>query len=118
MPIRSISVIDSSVMFPGYVMGVVDSDVNGVDGRLAIPAGSHAAIIVRQSSRIGAISTLQLGLYSVNVAGHQYPLSNGIKDSSTLVLTEDAGKGSGHSSVHIEYDERLSFKLETPVQLH
>jgi len=104
-------------MFPGYVMGIVESDVSGADGRLAIPAGSHAAIIVRQSSRFGAISTLHLGLYTINVTGHQYSLSNGAKDAAALLLTEDAGKGPGHSSVHIQYGDHLAFKLETPVQL-
>jgi hypothetical protein len=117
VPVQSISVIDSSVRVPGYVMGVVDSDVNGADGRLAIPAGSHVAIIVRQSNKNNSISTLQLGLYSININGHQYVMSNGAKDAATLVLTEDAGRGAGHSSVHVQYGEHLEFKLDTPVQL-
>jgi hypothetical protein len=117
VPIRSISVIDSSVRFPGYVMGIVDSNVNGADGKLAIPAGSHVAIIVRQANKNNSISTLQLGLYSINIGGHQYVVSNGAKDAATLLLTEDAGRGAGHSSVHIQYGEHLEFKLDTPVQL-
>jgi hypothetical protein len=118
VPVRSISVIDSSVLFRGYVMGIVEENVNGSDGRVAIPAGSPVAVIVRRSSRTGSISALQLGLYTVNIGGHQYSMSNGIKDSSTLLLTEDAGQGPGHSSVHVLYGDHLSFKLDVPVQLH
>jgi hypothetical protein len=116
--VRSISVIDSSVSFRGYVMGIVESDVNGTDGRVAIPAGSHVAVIVRESSRKNSISTLQLGLYSINIGGHQYVMSDGVKDSATLLLTEDAGRGPGHTSVHVEYGASLAFKLAEPVQLH
>lgn len=117
VPVRNLSVIDSSVMFPGYMMGVVESNVNGSDGRIAIPAGSHVAIIVRESSKMASVSILQMGLYSINIGGHQYVLSNGVRDSSTLVLKEDAGKGPGHSSVHLTYGEHLAFKLDAPVEL-
>ena len=115
--VRSLSVVDSSVNFPGFLPGAVDADVMGADGLLAIPSGSSVAIAVRQTGRTGAISTLRLGLYSINIGGNQYPLSNGVKDAATLSLAEDAGKGPGHSSVHIEYGEQLEFKLEAPVQL-
>jgi hypothetical protein len=118
VPVRSISVIDSSERFPGYVLGIVESDVKGADGRLAIPADSRVALIVRQSNKKNAISTLQLGLYSINIGGRQYVTSNGAVDSSTLLLTEDAGRGPGHSSVHIQYGQHLAFKLDTPLQLH
>jgi hypothetical protein len=118
LPIRFESVIDSSVAFGGFLMGTVESDVNGADGQLAIPAGSSVAIMVRESKRTGSVSTLQLGLYSMNVAGHQYLLTNGAKDAATVVLTEDAGHGAGHSSVHIQYGDHLTFKLDVPVQLH
>lgn len=117
MLVRSLSVIDSSVNFPGFLTGAIDADVMGADGQLAIPAGSSVAIAVRQGGRTGALSTLQLGLYSINIGGNQYSLSNGVKDAATLSLTEDAGKGPGHSSVHVEYGEQLAFKLEAPVQL-
>jgi hypothetical protein len=45
-------------------------------------------------------------------------LSNGLKDASTLVLTEDAGKGPSHSAVHLQYGEHVSFKLDAAVKLH
>ena len=99
-------------------MGVVESDVEGADGRLAIPAESRVALIVRQSGKQNSISTLQLGLYSINIGGRQYVTSNGAVDCSTILLTEDAGRGPGHSSVHIQYGEHLAFKLDMPVQLH
>jgi hypothetical protein len=99
-------------------MGIVESDVNGADGRLAIPAGSRVAVIVRESNKKNSISTLRLGLYGINIGGRQYVMSDGAKDSATLLLTEDAGKGAGHSSVHVEYGASLTFKLDAPVQLH
>jgi len=99
-------------------MGSIETDVKGADGGIAVPAGSEVAIIVRDATKEGPISTLRLGLYSVNVAGVQTPLSNGLKDASTLVLTEDAGKGPSHSAVHLQYGEHVSFKLDAAVKLH
>jgi hypothetical protein len=118
VPIRFESVVDSAVAFGGYAMGTVESDVNGADGQLAIPAGSSVAMVIRESKKTGGVSTLQLGLYSTNIAGHQYALTNGAKDAATVVLTEDAGHGSGHTSVHIQYGDHITFKLDVPVQLH
>lgn len=118
MPVRLASVVDSSVPYSGFIMGAVESDVNGTDGQVAIPAGSQTAIMVRDASRSGPISTLRLGLYSINVAGHQHSLTNGIKDAATIVLTENAGQGPSHSTVHLQYGTHLDFKLDEPVQLH
>jgi hypothetical protein len=118
LPVRFDSVIDSAVAFVGFLMGTVESDVNGSDGQLAIPSGSSVAMVVRESKKTGSVSTLQLGLYSMNVAGHQYLLTDGAKDAATVVLTEDAGHGAGHSSVHIQYGDHVTFKLDVPVQLH
>jgi hypothetical protein len=114
---RLLSVIDSSIPFEGFAMGAVETDVRGADGQIAIPAGSQAAIAVREAGKSGAFSVVRLGLYSLNVAGHQYPLSNGIKDPATLAFTEDAGKGSTHSAVHLQYGSHIEFKLDRPVQL-
>lgn len=118
LQVRSLSAIDSAVNFPGFLTGAVEEDVMGADGKLAIPSGSNVAIAVRKFGRTGAISTLQLGLYSINIAGTQYSLSDGVKDASTLSLTEDAGRGPGHSSVHLEYGQHMTFKLDAPVNLH
>jgi hypothetical protein len=117
LPVRLISVIDSSAPFAGFAVAVITDNVNGTDGHVAIPAKSQLAIAVRDARRTGPISTLRLGAYSINIAGRQYQLSNGATDAATLVFTEDAGKGDGHSSVHLQYGTELAFKLDKPLQL-
>ena len=117
VPVRLASVVDSSMTFNGFIMGQVDADVKGADGQLAIPAGSQIAMLVRESNKSGPISTLRIGLYTINIAGHQHALSNGVRDAATVVLTEDAGRGPSHSSVHLQYGSHLDFKLDAPVQL-
>ena len=115
--LRLTTVVDSSIPMGGFIMGIVTDDVKGADGRLAIPAGAQTAIAVRESSKTGAVSVLRMGLFSINIGGHQYPLSTGAHDAATVVITEDAGKDAAHSSVHLQYDTRLDFKLENAVQL-
>jgi hypothetical protein len=117
VPVELKSVIDTANGFQGYIGGVVPTDVRSPDGRVAIPAGSRATILVRKIGRTGAISVLDLGLYSMNILGKEFTFSNGVEDASTLSFTEDAGKGPGHSAVHLQYGYELDFKLNKAVQL-
>ncbi|HVW87774.1 MAG TPA: hypothetical protein VHB50_23980 [Bryobacteraceae bacterium] len=112
------NVIDSMNASSGqFVPGLVETDVHGVDGKLAIPAQSSVVMIIRNSGRTGSISELVLGLYAVNIQGTQYTLSNGQKDPATLSFSENAALGPAHASVHLQRQARLDFRLESPVQL-
>jgi hypothetical protein len=99
------------------VQGEVSGDVKGAGGRIAIPAGSAATIVIRQMGKTGPRSTVELGLYSVNILGRQYALSNGRTAAATVRFSEDAGKGPTHSSVHLQYGYGLDFRLDSTVQL-
>ncbi len=111
------SLVDSAVTRPGFIGGSVTDDVKGLEGRTAIPAGSPTTIYVRASKRTGPISEVRMGLYAVNVAGHEYSLSTGAREPANLVFTEDAQKGFVHNVVHLQYGSRVVFRLEVPVQL-
>ena len=117
IPVKLLSVADSSVTQEGFLPGQVTSDVKGADGTLAIPANSPAVIIVRESKKTGAISRMVLGLYSVRIGESEHALSDGAKEPATVTVTEDAGKGTSHSAVHLQFGAPLDFQLQTPVQL-
>jgi hypothetical protein len=118
VPVQLNSVVDSSYTVRDLIGGRVTADVKGTDGRVALSSGSVVTINVRESGKKGTISTVVLGLYSVNVQGAQYALSNGHRDAATLTFTEDAGKGQGHTSVHLPYHYDVDFKLDEAIQLH
>jgi hypothetical protein len=111
------SVVDSSISRQALVRGTVTDDVKGPDGRVAVPAGSPATIIIRQIGKKGSISMIDLGLYAISVAGEEHPLGNGQSDPASVSFREDAGKGPGHTTVHLQYGTRLRFKLRRPVHL-
>jgi len=116
IPVELRTVLDSSLA-SGFVLGVLAEDVMGGNGGVAIPAGSAVTMLIRKMGKTGAISVLDLGLYSVNIAGQQYGLSDGETDAAILHFTEDAGNGPAHRAVHLQYGRRLEFKLEHAVAL-
>jgi hypothetical protein len=112
------SFLDSSTIVRGeFVWGRVPDDVKGPDGRTAMPAGSTVTMVCRDAGRKGGISSVTLGLWSVNILGQQYPLSDGHNDSAALTLTDDMVKGPGHAAVHLSYGYQLDFRLQTAVHL-
>jgi hypothetical protein len=115
VPVRLLSVVDSAEPNMGFAMGTIDADVKGADGRLAIPADAHVAMLIRDAGKNAGISRLRLALYSIDLPGGNCVLTDGLKDFAQLYFTDDAGKGPTHISVHLQYDSRLDFKLETPV---
>jgi hypothetical protein len=118
VPVQLRSFVDSVILKTGFIStGVVTDDVKGTDGRTAIPAGSTVAILLRDVSKSGPISRVVMGLYAVNILQHQYSLSDGRTDVSTLTLTEDAGNGPAHSAIHLAYGYELAFTLDKDVQL-
>jgi hypothetical protein len=94
-----------------------DEDVKGADGRTAIPAGSTVTMVVREASKKGPISRVEVGLYAVFIGGRAFNLSDGNTDAASLTFTADAGEGPGHTTVHIERGTRLAFKLSRAVEL-
>ncbi len=117
VPVELSALVDSSFTGRDLVGARVTEDVKGPDGRTAIPAGSSVTLIIREANRKGPISVVVLGLYSVFIAGRQFSLSTGQTDAATLSFSDDAGKGPGHSAVHLNYGYPLTFKLDTAVQL-
>jgi len=69
-------VIDSGTAEVGQTFsGVVEQDVSDSEGRLAIPRGANATLVVRSASGQGKIqgrSDLAVDLGAVDVSGHQY----------------------------------------------
>lgn len=118
IPIAFTYMLDSAVTGRDQLMySNTDEDVKGIDGRVAIPAGSTVTMIVRESSKKGPISRVEVGLYGVNIGGRVFSLSNGGTDSASLTFTADAGQGPAYTSVHIERGTRMLFKLNRAVEL-
>ena len=68
LQIRTTETIDTQVMDGRIFRGIVDSDVRDVQGRLAIPRGATAELVVRRDSD----NDLVLDLDSVTVNGRRY----------------------------------------------
>jgi hypothetical protein len=118
IPVEIHSVVDSSFTRSPFLAGIVSNDVIGLNGKIALPAGSALTMSIRAIGREGSISRITIGLYSVNVFGHQYSLTTGESDAASVTIKEDAGKGSAHSAVHLQYGYTLDFKLDRAVELH
>jgi hypothetical protein len=117
IPVELHSVLDSSVPSALFAVGVIPSDVKGADGKVALPAGSTVTMAVRDQGRTGPISAMTVSIYSINAFGQQYSFSDGRTEAARVTFREDAGLGSQHSAVHLQYGYPLSFKLERSVQL-
>ena len=66
--IRTTEPVDSSTVDGRVFTGTVDQDVRDAQGRLAIPRGATAELIVRR----GPSNELYLDLDSINVNGQRY----------------------------------------------
>jgi hypothetical protein len=117
VPVSLKTVLDTSFLSVRFAVGEVISDVKGPDGKVALPAGSTVTIAVRESGKTGARSELNVSIYSVNVLGRQYSFSDGRTEAARLQFTDDAGKGSTHTAVHLQYNCELDFRLDRPVSL-
>jgi len=76
--VRNNEAIDSQSAAPGQTFsGVVEEAVVDDDGRVAIPKGSNATLVVRQAAGQGKLqgqSELAVDVGSVEVGGHEYRL--------------------------------------------
>jgi hypothetical protein len=117
IPVKLLSVADSSVTQPGFLPGTVISDVKGGDGSVVIPADSPVVVMIRDSSKTGPISRMVFGLYSVRIGNREHELTDGAKEPAVLTFTEDAGRGPAHSAVHLQFGATLDFQLQNPLPL-
>jgi len=95
--------------------GIVDEDVRGDNGRLAIPRGATAELIVR-TDRGG---DLVLDLESVSVNGQRYAVQADPKQIDTadsLVGAIKGGEARGRA-VRIPRDTAMDFRLDRPLNI-
>jgi hypothetical protein len=101
--------------------GVVDRDVRGSNGRLAIPRGSTAELIVR----VQRDNDLILDLESVTVNGQRYAIktdANRVESGTdnslvgSIVGAINGGEARGRA-VRIPRNTPLSFRLDRPLDI-
>jgi hypothetical protein len=101
--------------------GIVDQDVRGSNGQLAIPRGSTVELIVR----VAADNDLILDLESVAVNGQRYALKTdanhveSARDNSlvgAIVGAINGGQARGRA-VRIPRDTLLTFRIERPLEM-
>jgi len=101
--------------------GIVDQDVRGDDGRLAIPRGSQAELIVR----VAHDNDLVIDVASVTVNGERYAIktdkarAESRKDDSlvgSIVGAIEGGEVRGRS-VRIPRDTLLTFRIQRPLMM-
>jgi hypothetical protein len=121
IPVRTNEAIDVERRDNRVYPGVVDQDVRGDNGGLAIPRGSQAELIVR----VRPDNDLILDLESVVVNGQRYAIrtdSNRVqsqRDNSivgSIVGAISGGQAQGRA-VRIPRNSVLTFRLERPLDM-
>jgi hypothetical protein len=121
IPVRTNEAIDVERRDNRVYPGIVDQDVRGDNGRLAIPRGSQAELIVR----VRPDNDLILDLESVVVNGQRYAIrtdSNRVpsqRDNSivgSIVGAISGGQAQGRA-VRIPRNSVLTFRLERPLDM-
>jgi hypothetical protein len=119
--VRPTEVIDVERKDNRVYTAIVDRDVKGGNGQLAIPRGSTAELIVR----VVRDNDLILDLESVTVNGQRYAIKTDInrvesdRDDSlvgSIVGAINGGQVRGRS-VRIPRDTALSFRLDRPLDI-
>ncbi len=119
--VRTNETIESSRVDYRVYSGIVDRDVRGDNGRLAIPRGSTVELMVRTAPD----NDLILDLESVNVGGERYGIRADPKrlesraDNSivgAIVGAVTGGEIEGRA-VRVPRDTVLSFRLERPLEV-
>jgi hypothetical protein len=121
IPVRTNEAIDVERRDNRVYPGIVDQDVRGDNGGLAIPRGSQAELIVR----VRPDNDLILDLESVVVNGQRYAIrtdSNRVqsqRDNSivgSIVGAISGGQAQGRA-VRIPRNSVLTFRLERPLDM-
>lgn len=121
IPVRTRDSIDVERRDNRVYSGIVDQDVRGQNGRLAIPRGANVELIVR----VAADNDLILDLESVSVNGQRYGIqtsSNRVesqRDNSLVggILGAISGGQARGRAVRIPRDSVVSFRLERPLDM-
>jgi hypothetical protein len=118
IPVRTDQPIDAERSDNRVYTGVVDQDVRGDDGRLAIPRGSTAELMVR----IAPDNDLVLDLNSVIIDGQRYTVRANTNrqeaegDNSVVGSIMGAINGQARGrEIRIPRDSVLTFRLERPL---
>jgi len=121
IPVRLTEAIDVERRDNRVYYGVVDQDVRGDNGRLAIPRGSNAELMVR----VERDNDLILDLESVVVNGQRYAIRTDVnrvesqRDNSlvgAIVGAINGGQAQGRA-VRIPRDSVVSFRLQRPLDM-
>jgi hypothetical protein len=92
IPVRTSETIDASAADGRVFTGVVDEDVRDLNGRVAIPRGSTAELMVKRDG-----NDLSVDLESLTVAGQRYGVNadaNAVGTTGSLGSTIETGAGS------------------------
>ncbi|HLK65329.1 MAG TPA: hypothetical protein VKU19_17945 [Bryobacteraceae bacterium] len=121
IPVRTNDTIDVERQDNRVYYGIVDQDVRGDNGRLAIPRGSRAELIVR----VAPDNDLILDLESVIVDGQRYAIRTdpnrveSRRDNSLvgqIVGAINGGQARGRA-VRVPRDSVVTFRLERPLDM-
>jgi len=121
IPVRATETIDVDRRDNRVYPGVVDQDVRGTNGALAIPRGSPVELIVR----VAPDNDLILDIESVTVNGQRYAIKtdpNRIesrRDDSllgTIVGAINGGEPRGRA-VRVPRDTVVTFRLDRPMEM-
>ncbi|HTM50985.1 MAG TPA: hypothetical protein VL285_19950 [Bryobacteraceae bacterium] len=119
IPVRTNETIDTDQRDNRIYRGIVDQDVRGDNGRLAIPRGATVEMIVRRERD----NDLIIDLESVRVDGERYAIRTDVKridsDSGGLVGAI-AGAITGDPRgprVRIPRDSLLTFRVQRPLDM-
>ena len=121
IPVRTNDTIDADRRDDQVYTGIVDQDVRGSNGRLAIPRGSTVELIVRVTPDNDLITDVE----SVSVNGQRYALKTEAnrqesrRDDSlvgSIVGAIQGGQARGRA-VRIPKDSILTFRLVRPLDM-
>src|SRR5665213_173482 len=121
IPVRTTERIDVDRRDNRVYPGVVDSDVRGTNGALAIPKGSSLELVVR----VAPDNDLILDLESVTVNGQRFAIKTdparveAARDNSVVGSIIGALNG-GHAqgrTVDVPRDSILTFRLDRPMEM-
>ena len=122
IPVRTNEAIDVEHRDNLVYTGIVDQDVRGTNGRLAIPRGSQVELIVR----VARDNDLIIDLESVTVNGQRYGLrtdtarAESTRDNSlvgSIVGAIQGGEARGRA-VRIPRDSLITFRIERPLDIN
>ncbi len=121
IPVRTNETIDVERKDYRIYYGVVDRDVRGDNGRLAIPRGSTVELMVR----VARDNDLILDLESVTVNGQRYAIRTdatrveSYRDNSLVgsILGAINGGEYGGRAVRIPRDSVVTFRIQRPLDI-